>query len=146
MSMQPETLTIQGELREIERACSFAARFCHARGISPVHARTLVLILEELITNTVKHGKLAAGSPITVTLQRSPAGIEIGYRDHGVPFDPNHDVPAPDFSLTLSRRPTGGLGWHLIKFYCSRLDYRRDGPTNLLALCVPLDRDGAAPR
>lgn len=142
--MQPETLTIQGELRETERAYSFAARYCQTRGISPVHARTLGLILEELITNTIKHGKPAAGSPITVTLQRSAAGIEIGYRDHGVPFDPNHDVPAPDFSLTLSRRLTGGLGWHLIKFYCSRLDYRRDGSTNLLALCVPVDNDDAA--
>lgn len=144
--MQPETLTIQGELREIEHAHSFATRFCESRGIGPVHSYTLVLILEELITNTVKHGNTAAGSPISVTLQRSPAGIEIGYRDHGVPFDPNHDVPEPDFSLTLSRRPTGGLGWHLIKFYCSRLDYRRDGPTNLLALCVPMDHDGAAVR
>lgn len=144
--MQPETLTIQGELREIERACSFAARFCHTRGIDPVHARTLVLILEELITNTVKHGKLAAGSPITVTLQRSPAGTEIRYQDHGVPFDPNTDVPAPDLSLTITRRPAGGLGWHLIKFYCSRLDYRREGSTNLLALCVPMDRDGAPVR
>lgn len=144
--MQPETLTIQCELREIERACSFAARFCNTWGVGHGHAHTFVLILEELITNTVKHGHSAAGSPITVTLERTPAGIEIGYRDHGVPFDPNNDVPAPNFSLTLTRRPTGGLGWHLIKFYCSRLDYRRDGHTNLLALSVPIDRDGASPR
>lgn len=144
--MQPETLTIQGELREIERVCLFATRYCQTRGIGPIHAHTLVLILEELITNTVKHGKPAAGSPISVTLQRSPSGIEIRYRDHGVPFDPNHDVPAPDLSLTLSRRPTGGLGWHLIKCYCSRVDYRRDGSTNLLALCLPVGDDGVAPR
>lgn len=144
--MQPETLTIQCELRELERACTFAARFCDARGIGRGHARTLVLILEELITNTVKHGHCAAGSPITVTLERTPAGLEIGYQDHGVPFDPGKDVPAPNFSGTLTRRPTGGLGWHLIKFYCTRLDYRRDGNSNLLVLSVPIDPEGASPR
>lgn len=145
-SMQPETLTIQCELREIERACAFAARFCETRAVGHGQARSLVLILEELVTNTVKHGKCAPGSAISVTLERTPAGIEIGYRDHGVPFDPNKDVPAPNFARTLTRRPPGGLGWHLIKFYCSRLDYRRDHDTNLLALSVPISRDGVAPR
>lgn len=144
--MQPETLTFQCKLREIERVRSFAARFCDTCGAGHDHARTLVLILEELITNTVKHGNCAPDSPITVTLERTPSGFEIGYRDHGMPFDPNEDVPELDLSATLSRRLAGGLGWHLIKCYCSRLDYRRDGDTNRLALFVPIERDGASPR
>ena len=140
--MNPETLILQGELREIERASQFASQFCRERAIHRDHERILDLILEELITNTVKHGSPPAGSPISVSLDRVPGGIEILYKDQGTPFDPNHDVPEPDLNITLTRRSAGGLGWPLIKFYCRRLDYRREGATNVLDLIVRLDDPG----
>lgn len=139
MTIQSETLTLRGELHEIERASQFVVQFCHSRGVEGSHESILILIMEELITNTVKHGSPPAGSPISVTLARSTRGIELYYRDHGRPFNPNTDVPEADLEVTLTRRPAGGLGWPLIKFYCSRLDYRRDGATNLLALTMLID-------
>lgn len=137
--MHSETVTLRGELHEIERASQFVGKFCRSRGIETSQERVLILIMEELITNTVKHGSPPAGSPISVTLERSPRGIEVHYRDHGLPFNPNTDLPVTDLEVTLTRRPAGGLGWPLIKFYCSRLDYRRDGATNLLWLTMPTD-------
>ena len=136
--MKRETLTLQGRLAEIGRASHFVADFCQSEALDSSQERVLVLILEELITNTVKHGSPPVDAPIHVTLARKEGEIHIGYRDNGTPFDPNHDAPAPDLSDTLSRRRTGGLGWPLIRHYCSAIDYVREDTCNCLELRVPV--------
>lgn len=141
--MQPQTLTLQGRLHEIERASRFAGGFCRAHGLGRAQCDVLILILEELITNTVKHGLPPEQAPISIALERAPDGIRVRYRDHGKPFDPNRDLPEPNLEDTLTERRTGGLGWPLIKHYCSRLDYRREPDANLLELTIALDVDPA---
>ena len=68
--MQLETLRLQGALHEIERASRHVARFCRTHGIEAEDERILELILEELITNTVKHGSPPVDAPIEVSLVR----------------------------------------------------------------------------
>ncbi len=141
--MKPETLSLQGRLHEIERASRFAIGFCQAQGLESPEQRILLLILEELITNTVKHGAAPPEAPIQVSLGTVPGGIELTYRDRGKPFDPRYDVEEPDLNGTLTGRSVGGLGWPLIKFYCVTLDYRREEDCNLLRLVLRLS--GAEP-
>lgn len=144
-SMKRETLTLQGRLPEIGRASHFVADFCRSEGLDSSQERVLVLILEELITNTVKHGSPPVDAPIHVSLARDGGEIHISYRDSGTPFDPNHDAPAPDLSDTLSRRRAGGLGWPLIRHYCSSIGYSRQDECNCLELSVPTGAGRVAP-
>jgi len=137
--MQPDTLRLKGALHEIERASRFVGGFCRAHGIEAEEERILVLILEELITNTVKHGEAPPDAPIDISLAREDDGIHLVYRDRGRPFDPTRDLPEPDFSATLGLRPTGGLGWPLIRYYCAAIAYSREADGNLLALTVRFD-------
>ena len=134
--MQSETLRLQGALHEIDRASRHAAAFCRAHGIAADDERILVLILEELITNTVKHGGAPPGSVIELALAHAADGVHVLYRDRGRAFDPTRDLPEPDFSATLPMRAPGGLGWPLIRYYCSSIDYSRDDDCNQLALVV----------
>ena len=143
--MKPETLTLQGRLAEIGRASHFAADFCRSEDLDASQERVLVLILEELITNTVKHGSPPVDAPIVITLARTENDIQIGYRDSGTAFNPHRDAPAPDLSDTLSRRRAGGLGWPLIRHYCSDIGYSRDGECNCLELTVPVGAGRVAP-
>ena len=129
-------VTERRALHEIERASQFAGRFCRAHGIDAEDERILVLILEELITNTVKHGEAPPDAPIELSLTRVADGVHLLYRDHGRAFDPTRDLPEPDLNVTLGLRPTGGLGWPLIRYYCSAIDYARETDCNRLALAV----------
>lgn len=138
--MQPETLRLQGALHEIERASGHVAAFCRAHGIEADDARILELILEELITNTVKHGQAPAGAAIEVRLAHDADGVHLLYRDRGRPFDPTRELPEPDLNASLGLRPTGGLGWPLIRYYCSSITYARDADCNQLALTVSFDQ------
>lgn len=144
-SMQPVTLTLQGRLAEIGRASHFVADFCGSESLDSSEERILLLILEELITNTVRHGSPPVDAPIRVTLSRVESEIRIDYRDHGVPFDPNSDVPPPDLADTLTGRSAGGLGWPLIRHYCSAIGYARVGECNRLQLTVPVGAGRVAP-
>jgi len=143
--MKPETLTLQGRLSEIGRASHFVADFCGSKDLDSSQERVLVLILEELITNTVKHGSPPVDAPIHITLVRQGGDIHIDYRDQGIPFDPNSDAPTPDLADTLSRRRAGGLGWPLIRHYSSSIGYRREGEWNCLQLTVPVGAGRVAP-
>ena len=64
--MKPMSLTLQGRLPEIGRASHFVADFCQSEGLEGSDERILTLILEELITNTVKHGSPPVDAPIHI--------------------------------------------------------------------------------
>ena len=112
--------------------------FCRNNGIRTRLGRVLLLILEELVTNTVTHGQPPSGSVIDVGLCRDRNHISLSYRDRGIPFDPVKDRKPPDLSQTMRSRPPGGVGWPLIFHYCAEVHYRRVGEANVLELMIPL--------
>ena len=138
-----ERLVTPATMAAVDRAEAYASAFCQQRGVAARLQRVLLLILEELVTNTVTHGHPPAGSTIDVTLRRDESHIFLFYRDRGVRFDPLHDREQPDFTQTMRSRPLGGVGWPLIFHYCSDVRYSRRGDVNELELLVPLEK--AAP-
>jgi anti-sigma regulatory factor (Ser/Thr protein kinase) len=92
----------------------------------------LVLILEELFTNTVVHGYPAdADGPIWVTLAGGAGVIEVTYEDAGRPFDPitERQVPRVD-------EVPGGLGLALVRGLSIGACYARIGERNRITLGV----------
>jgi len=86
------------------------------------------LVIEELVTNTIKYGYDDAGAHcIHVDVDFAAGRLGIAVRDDGRPFDPL-DRPAPDVTLPADQRDIGGLGLHLVRQMTDSLTYeRRDG-------------------
>jgi anti-sigma regulatory factor (Ser/Thr protein kinase) len=95
----------------------------------------LVLILEELFTNTVAHGYPAgADGPIWVTLAGGAGVIEVTYEDAGRPFDPVAERRGPRVDLEVP----GGLGLALVRGLSAGACYARVGERNRVTLGVPI--------
>jgi len=133
-----ESVTVTEGPACIEQAVGFAARFCDARGLDANAVRVLTLILEELMTNSMKHGALPPRSPIRIGLTVRDGRVVLLYDDRGRPFDPLRDLPADDRDRPVEERRVGGLGWPLIRHYCEDVRYAREGDENRLELTTIL--------
>jgi serine/threonine-protein kinase RsbW len=99
----------------------------------------LVLILEELFTNTVVHGYPAGTEgPIWVTLAGGPSVIEVTYEDAGPPFDPFAEQGVPRADPHPSGQLSGGLGLALVRGLSTAARYARVGERNRITLGVPI--------
>ncbi|MFT5173043.1 MAG: anti-sigma regulatory factor (Ser/Thr protein kinase) [Gammaproteobacteria bacterium] len=118
------SLTLASELPEINRVSRSVAQFCAANALSSAVERSLQLVLEELITNTVRHGMVLSAAPIDVRVALDEGGLRLVYVDRGKPFDPRHDLAPDTRELPIEQRSVGGLGWVLILHYCELDEYR----------------------
>ena len=117
-------LTLASELCEINRACRSIDDFCALNAVAKSSERALHIVLDELISNTVSHGRAPATAPIDVRLILDEGTMKLEYIDRGRPFDPFKDLPPDTRELPIEQRSIGGLGWPLILNYCELDDYR----------------------
>jgi len=128
---------------ELPRLVEFAEKFSCRGGLPAPERARLLIVLEELFTNTVRYGYSvgASGGRIEVALAATPGRIEIDFSDDGAPFDPLAQG-SPDFDRPPADRPVGGLGLHLLRSLVDGARYRREGGRNHLSLVCKLDRPG----
>ncbi len=118
----------------INQAVDFIVRLCTENRIDRIVADTLCLIVEELISNTYKHGGIANEVEIGLDLSLQAERARMIYRDNGNPFDPHRDLPEDDRDLRLEERRIGGLGWRIIFEKCETVEYQRDDDRNMITL------------
>jgi serine/threonine-protein kinase RsbW len=144
--------TFRGRLSSFPEVRALAEAFGAA--VDADHRTTLrvVLVLEELFTNTVTHGYPAGSEgPVWVTLASRAGAIEVTYEDAGPAFDPLAAAFAPsDHPLDLEGQPPGGLGVALIRGLSASAAYARVGDRNRVTLTVsaghpPPSQPAAAP-
>jgi len=127
----------------IGEATAFVEAFCAKRGVARDDVLRLVLITEELFTNTVVHGHGGgADAPVNITLRIEAAEILLEYSDAAAPFDPLARVQGALAPLDVhpdARRP-GGLGLPLLVQLASQVRYARVDGRNCLS--IALDRAG----
>ena len=83
------------------------------------------LMLEELFTNTVKHGyRGECDAPIWIGLRLTQGSVQVTYEDCAPPFNPYASLPT-EFSpeTTLRSRKLGGLGVLLTRKLAKSRDY-----------------------
>jgi serine/threonine-protein kinase RsbW len=133
----PETVAprLEVEIADLESSLHVAAArlraFCEALGLSEATTYRGNLVFEELVTNALKYGRLAAGGRVRVTARLEPGALALEVRDRGRPFDPS--VPRRrKRARSLESAPAGGLGLRLVKSATSSLSYRRDAGENVV--------------
>lgn len=127
-------LVIDSRLAEIERAANFVAEFCTAHALSEEDAHALGIVLDELVSNSVRHGLASEpGHPISISLDLVRGEVLMEIEDEGVPFDPTRVAP-PVLAGTLAERKPGGIGIAFVRQLVDAIEYRRIEGRNRLAL------------
>lgn len=89
----------------------------------------LQIVLEELITNSVRHGpghdhsQGSGASSIDVHMTVDGSTVKFAYVDRATPFNPHCDLPPDTREVPVEQRDVGGLGWPLILHYCELYEY-----------------------
>ena len=112
-----------------------AARFAEGAHLGNEDQVRLRIVVEEILTNLLKHGQLRAESSIGYSFKRSNEGALIEVTDDGLSFDPRRDLKTEQ---TRQRQAEGGQGWPLIMSWCRVVDYRNEQGRNRLRLLLPL--------
>jgi anti-sigma regulatory factor (Ser/Thr protein kinase) len=115
--------TFPARAAELRRIGTFLNDFCTRQGVGREHCLRLNLVVEELFTNTVRHGHRGdSDAPVWLSVDAQPSEVHIVYEDNAPPFNPYAlFASAPD--TTLSLRKIGGLGVLLTRELASTRDY-----------------------
>ena len=108
----------------LSRVNAFLEDFCREAAIGREQCLRVNLVLEELFTNTVRHGHRGdCDAPVWVFLVHGPTGLHVTYEDTAPSFNPyaRPSAAAPDTSI--EERKVGGLGVYVTRELASAWDY-----------------------
>jgi len=110
-----------GQLRMLRR---FLEAFFAGAGLAHDDCLRVNLVLEELFTNTVKHGyRGECDAPIWIGLRAARGTLHVTYEDSAPPFNPYVGLPEFEPDSTLRSRRIGGLGVLLTRKLANSRDY-----------------------
>lgn len=124
---------------------SFVVETSRSLGADEQAAADLELAVDEICSNSIRHGYGGKEGEIEVAVERDGPSIRVTVRDWGATFDPDQ-VPTPDTDLPLEERLLGGLGLFLVRQLMDdvRFEFSRDRG-NSVTIVRRLDRGGQAP-
>jgi serine/threonine-protein kinase RsbW len=129
LSRFPARMDSMAELRAfVEGACAMA-------GVDREDCLKLLLIVEELFTNTVMHGYGGESeSPVWIAVEPGTAEFTLRYEDAAPPHNPFGEFRPLDTAAMVAQQPVGGLGLKLIRSLATSSTYRREGERNCIRL------------
>jgi serine/threonine-protein kinase RsbW len=135
----------RGRLPSFTEVRALAEAFGATAGADHLTTLRVVLVLEELFTNTVIHGYRAGGEGLVwVALASTGGAIEVTYEDAAPPFDPLSCVPGRRAAVRGGdEQEPGGLGLALVRGLSASAAYARVGDRNRITLVV--SAGGSAP-
>jgi serine/threonine-protein kinase RsbW len=117
----------------------FLESFCAEAALAQDPCLRLNLVLEELFTNTVRHGHRGdSDTPVWVTLTAGPASLNLTYEDAAPPFNPYGTPPDAPPDTTVKMRKIGGLGVLLTRKLASSREYAYLYGRNRIRLALAL--------
>ncbi|MBP3217067.1 MAG: SpoIIE family protein phosphatase, partial [Lachnospiraceae bacterium] len=126
---KPRELELDAQVENIAAATDFVAgeleqMDCPFRALSQIS-----VAIDEIFANIAMYAYPDKKGKLTVGVQpiMEPYGVEIIFRDHGVPFNPM-SAKEPDTTLSAEEREIGGLGIFLVRKTMDKVEYEyRDG-------------------
>jgi anti-sigma regulatory factor (Ser/Thr protein kinase) len=127
-------IVIASRLPEIGRALGMVDELRGRHGLAERDANAICVILDELLTNSIRHGlNGSADHEISVAIECSGGEIVVEIEDDGAAFDPTR-MAAPDTRGTLAERKVGGLGIAFVRDQSDSLAYERRGDRNRITV------------
>jgi anti-sigma regulatory factor (Ser/Thr protein kinase) len=120
-------------LPDLGRVTEEAVGFLEAGGAEAEAVYVANLVIEEMVTNTLKFGYSdGAVHDILLRLELLPQRLLLTLEDDAHEFNPLN-APEPDIHLPAEQREPGGLGIHLVRKFAEEIRYeRRDGRNRLV--------------
>jgi serine phosphatase RsbU (regulator of sigma subunit)/anti-sigma regulatory factor (Ser/Thr protein kinase) len=110
-----------------------------AEGVPERVRLEVTLVLEEVLSNTVRHGYPGdSRDTIRVSAQRHEDRLHLRFDDGALAWNPlEHELP--DVDLPIEEREVGGLGVMLVRELSESVHYERRDGRNQLSLVIRLD-------
>lgn len=135
-----EQRIFQARRGELQPALAFVEDFCQCQGVAAGDSLRLMLVVEELFTNTLVHGHRGDSDlPVHIELSAGAAHLALHYEDGAPPFDPLQylaKLPSSQARPVEELEP-GGQGLPLVAQISERFDYARVDGRNRLTLLIP---------
>jgi serine/threonine-protein kinase RsbW len=114
---------------------TFVEATCTTAGIGREDYLKVLLIVEELFTNTVTHGyREESESAVWIAFDPSDTGFTLRYEDAAPPHNPFGEYRPLDTAVLIAQQPVGGLGLKLIRSLARDAGYSREGERNCIRL------------
>jgi anti-sigma regulatory factor (Ser/Thr protein kinase) len=127
-------IILKSQFSEIPPASDEVDRFLAGVGASPDILYAARLVIEELVSNTIKYGYDDQQiHEIGIEARILDNTLALVISDDGRPFNPL-DIPDPDTSLPADERPVGGLGLHFVRSMTDSLHYERREGRNIVTV------------
>jgi serine/threonine-protein kinase RsbW len=141
-----EILSVPGTAEGAARAAEAVRAWSDRQPLSADTRDRLLTVLDELLSNVVRHAAAQQPTPIEVKVSCGDGTLEARVADEAAPFNPLL-LPAPDTTSPLDRRRPGGLGVALVKALSDGVRYERAGNRNEITVYWRLtdDRRGDRP-
>jgi serine/threonine-protein kinase RsbW len=134
----PRARVFPARLDALAEVTAFVEDACGAGGVPRGTVLRLLLVVEELFTNTVRHGHGGdSGAPVRLAVDARDGEVHVCYEDTAPPYDPFAAVRTPADLPPDADRPVGGLGVFLVTTLARAYDYVRAGDTNRITLVLP---------
>ena len=138
------TMRWRADLAHLAAIRKFVEDSSRSLGAGEQAIRDLQLAVDEVCSNSIRHGYSGCDGHIEVTVEREGQSIKVVARDWGRAFDPEQ-VPVPDLDLPLEARTLGGLGLFLVKQVMDDVRFEfNDSKGNSVIMVRRLDREGKA--
>jgi serine/threonine-protein kinase RsbW len=108
------TMRWQADVAQLGAIRDFVAEASRSLGAGERVILDLQLAVDEICSNSVRHGYGGREGQLEVTVERAGQSIRVVVRDWGRAFDPEL-IPDPDLDIPLEERSLGGLGLFLVR-------------------------------
>lgn len=132
-------LSVEGSRAGLGRATEAFEAFSASHGVPDPVRRSIQVVLDELLSNTIRCGT-GGGRELTIRLifRLDADALRVEIVDDGTPFNPL-ERGGPDTTLPLEKRPVGGLGVMLVKNLVDEIAWEGDGGRNRVRICKRID-------
>ena len=137
--METRKIVLCNRIEEISRMASFLEGIGEEFSLSVEDSFNIHLAMEEAVTNVIMYAyPKGEEHDFTLSVRHIDDRLIFKLIDSGEEFDPTVQ-PDADVSLSLDKRPIGGLGIFLIRKIMKTVKYRRVDGKNVLTMVKILD-------
>ena len=116
-SPEPAELEYAATMDSLHAALGAIEQACNAWKISPDLVSRVLIVVEELFSNTIKYG-YGGECARAIRLRLTARPFTIVYEDDAPPFDPTHWKSPDNEALALDERPEGRAGIAMVMGLC----------------------------